>query len=33
MNLENHAWIYALEGDLDQALIWLVIWFLWDCDK
>ena len=32
MNLENHVWIYALEGDLDQVLVWLVIWFLWDCD-
>ena len=22
-NLENHVWIYAPEGDLDQALVWL----------
>ena len=27
-----HVWIYAPEGDLDQALVWLVIWFLWDYD-
>ena len=31
-NLENYAWIYVREDDLDQDGVLLEIWFLANCD-